>query len=154
MGQQTLWHNHQPQGKLHGCFEHHRWGTTLSTPAFLCHLRDIFNNHFPLSMLLILSLMFILSKFSQVVFKICYRHIFLWALTILRVIFLYYFFFRRRLSQLPSHVPLWLRHQWVWLQAQPHHCLHRPDVLPGSGQRPQEGVQGHHPRPRAEDGRR
>lgn len=49
---------------------------------------------------------------------------------------------RGRFPQLPPHIPLRLRHQWVRLEVQPHNCLHRPHVLPGFGQGLQEGVQG------------
>lgn len=63
-------------------------------------------------------------------------------------------FSRGRLSQLPPHVPLRLRHQRVWLQAQSHHRLHRRDVLPGPGQRPQKGDERNGRRSRAANGRR
>lgn len=65
-----------------------------------------------------------------------------------------FLFVRRRIPQLPSHVPLRLRHQWVWLQAQSHHRLHRLDVLHGSGQGPQAGVEGDNRRSHPENGRR
>lgn len=63
-------------------------------------------------------------------------------------------FFRGRFPQLPPHIPLRLRHQRVWLQAQPHHRLHRPNVLPGPSQRSPEGAEGNYRRSRATNGRR
>ena len=68
--------------------------------------------------------------------------------------FFFFLFFRGRIPQLPSHFPLRLRRQWVWLQAQFHHRLHRLDVLHGSGQGPQAGVEGDSRRSRPENGRR
>lgn len=58
-------------------------------------------------------------------------------------------FFRRRFPQLPSHIPLWLCHEWVWLEAQCHHCLYWSHVFPGFGPGPQEGVEGNHHRSRS-----
>lgn len=59
-----------------------------------------------------------------------------------------FLFFRRRLPQLPSHLPLWLCHKWVWLELQYHHCLYWSHVFLGFGQGPQEGVEGNYQRSR------
>lgn len=57
------------------------------------------------------------------------------------------FLSRRRIPQLSPLLPVRLRHQRVRLQNEPHHLLHRPHVLPGPGQGPQDGVprDGHGP---------
>lgn len=52
------------------------------------------------------------------------------------------FFFRWRLPQLPSHLSVRLQHQWVWLEAEPHHSLHRPHVYLGFSLWLQESVPG------------
>lgn len=135
MGQQALRQKHQPQGKLRGGFERHRWEKkplNFTAQRHANHHR-LGRGSFCLSCSS-MELAWYNQPFSSPVFPV--------------------FLHRRRLSQLPPHVPLWLRHQWVRLQAQPHHCLHRPHVLPGSGLGLQEGVEGHHRGPRAADGRR
>lgn len=48
--------------------------------------------------------------------------------------------YRWGIPQLSSLFPLRLCYQRVWLQDEPYHLLHRPDVLPGPGQGPQESV--------------
>lgn len=55
------------------------------------------------------------------------------------------FYFRRRIPQLPPHLPLWLFHEWIRLALQLYNSFYRSYVLRGSGQRLQDGVQGSHP---------
>lgn len=93
---------------------------------------------------------------NQWEFILFFMRIFMNLLTFSKTLnsfFLLFLFSRGRLPQLPPHIPLRLRHKWVWLQAQPHHRLYRPHVLHGFGQGPQEGVEGNYPGSRAENGR-
>lgn len=62
-------------------------------------------------------------------------------------LFPFFLSLRRGLPQLPPLVSLRLRHQRVRLQAEPDHVFHRPHVLPGPGDGPQEGVPRGHPGP-------
>lgn len=48
--------------------------------------------------------------------------------------------YRWGIPQLPPLFPLWLCNQRVWLQVEPYHLFHRPHVLLGPGDGPQESV--------------
>lgn len=85
----------------------------------------------------------------------CCMHLFIQVMNLLtfsKTLKSFFLVFRGRLSQLPSHIPLWLRHEWVWHQAQSHHSLYRCHVLPGFGQGPQEGVEGSYHRSHSANG--